>query len=141
MMRCLALGTVVCCLLSGPVMAACLDAQKLGQITYANNSSYFSSAGTHVLEKIKQQASDKHQGYLLLEFNLFPGDGDKKLQQYNLWLANRRIARVKNYLSAANLPLPIITRIRTAAPEEKRDVDVLWCPKQTLANEDTTDKH
>ncbi|MCL1074620.1 hypothetical protein [Shewanella dokdonensis] len=139
-MRCLALGTILSCLLSGPVIAACSDEQKLGQITYANNSSYFSPADSRDLEQIKQQASDKKQGYLLLEFNLFPSADDKKLQQYNLWLANRRIERVKNYLSAANLPLPIITRIRTAAPEERRDVDILWCPSSTLATNEGTEK-
>ncbi|QUN05252.1 hypothetical protein KDN34_13760 [Shewanella yunxiaonensis] len=139
-MRSWVLSTVIGCFVSGSVMASCNDEQKLGQVTYANNSSFFSAKDSKGLDHIKKIVSNKQDGYLLLEFNLFPSPGDKKQQQYNLWLANRRIDRVKSYLSVANLPLPIITRIRTAAPEEQRNVDILWCPTSTMADNSNAKK-
>ncbi|MFQ6370803.1 hypothetical protein [Shewanella sp. YIC-542] len=135
-MRGLARSAVVSCLLSvlsAPAMAICTDEQKLGEVLYANNSSYFSSEDARHLDEIKQLAMDKKDGYLLLEFNVFAITDNEKLRHYNLWLAKRRIERVKHYLNTEPLPVPIITRIRTASSQERRDVDILWCESSAIS--------
>ncbi|QSX33021.1 hypothetical protein JYB87_14950 [Shewanella avicenniae] len=127
MMRAIALSTVLILLFSKSVMASCSDQQQLGQVEYPSNSSYFNAQASNKLDEISKATHDKGNGYLVLEFNLFPVAADKKLQQYNMWLANRRIERVKQYLAKSKLTTPIVTRIKTAAPMEQRQVDIVWC--------------
>ncbi|MCS4557133.1 hypothetical protein L9G74_11835 [Shewanella sp. C32] len=126
-MRAMTLGALLCLAMSHSAAAACDGQEQLGQVDYAKNSSYFPSTASSQLDKVSKQAQQKGEGYLMLEFNLRPIVGDKKLQQYNMWLANRRIERVKTYLTKNNLTSPIITRINTAAASEQRQVDIVWC--------------
>ena len=126
-MRAMTFSAPLLLLVSHSVLAACTGQEQLGQVDYATNSSYFAAGATAELDKISQQTQQKGQGYVVLEFNLHPVINDKKLQQYNLWLANRRLERVKQYLNKTKVAAPIVTLIKTAAPAEQRQVEILWC--------------
>ncbi|MGI2853674.1 hypothetical protein ACRTDR_05570 [Shewanella algae] len=128
-MRVLILGLL---LFAGVSQAACEKSILLGNIDYAKNSSYFSARDSLQLDKIVADNSSHSSGYLLLEFNMDKSLGDEELQKYNMWLANRRIERVKEYLTAANFPQPIVTRIRTATHKDNREVSLHWCNNQQM---------
>ncbi|KFZ37460.1 hypothetical protein HR45_10620 [Shewanella mangrovi] len=134
-MRAIALSTVLILLLSEPVMASCDGQQQLGQVDYPSNSSYFNAKASAKLDEITKETQDKGDGYLVLEFNLFKVAGDKKQQQYDMWLANRRIDRVKQYLSKLHVAKPIVTRIKTAAAAEQRQVEILWCAQPSTTEQ------
>lgn len=130
-MRAILCSAILLLVASQAATAACEGQEQLGQVDYASNSSYFADSASAELNKIGKQTQEKGHGYLVLEFNLHPVANDKKLQQYNLWLANRRIERVKAFLNKNQVAAPIITRIKTAAPKEQRQVDILWCALPT----------
>ncbi|WP_108944498.1 hypothetical protein [Shewanella halifaxensis] len=116
-------------LLSANAMAQCDNANHVFDIPYAKNSSYFASQYAKQLDSFSQTpASD--QGYLLLEFRVAPSQLSIEAQQYNKWLAERRIDRVKSYLNRAEYPAPVITRILTASTNVDRSVSLTWCPDE-----------
>ncbi|WP_335902659.1 hypothetical protein [Shewanella algae] len=128
-MRALILGLL---LFTGATQATCEKSVLLGNVDYAKNSSYFSTQDSLQLDKIVADNSDNSSGYLLLEFNMDKSIGDEDLQKYNMWLANRRIERVKEYLTAAHFSHPIVTRIRTATHKNNREVSLHWCNNQQM---------
>lgn len=109
--------------------AHCPQNINFGDIPFEKNSSYFASKHTKQLQQlIKQTQSD--YGYLLLEFPLYKGQTDKQLQKYDLWLANRRIDRVRHYLSQSDYHQPVITRILTASNQDSRTLSIHWCHQE-----------
>jgi|GEM_PF-3385110 len=98
----------------------------LATIPYAKNSSYFPTQYSSELDSVLQKATEK-AGYLLLEFQVQQQQESEDIRNYNMWLANRRITRVKEYLTKSNYASPIISRILTAGTERRRDVSISWC--------------
>ena len=113
-------------LLSVNAMAQCDNASHVFDIPYAKNSSYFAGQYAIKLDSFTQAATS-NQGYLLLEFKVNPKQLSTEAQQYNKWLAERRIERIKNYLNKADYSAPVITRILTASTNVDRSVSLTWC--------------
>jgi len=107
------------------VAAQCDNNIYLTTIPYAKNSSYFPSEYSKKLDSVLEQTSD-NKGYLLLEFQVTEQVDDKS-KKYNMWLAGRRINRVKEYLTKLSYPSPIVSKILTASTHDKRDVSISWC--------------
>jgi len=128
-------------LLSTPLMAKCPKNINYGDIPFEKNSSYFSGKYTQKLKKLVTE-TQQGDGYLLLEFPVYKGQTDKKLREYDMWLANRRIDRVKHYLTQSAFSQPIVTRILTASDNDTRSVSLHWCtqtvPQTIMAS--TADK-
>ncbi|WP_417762266.1 hypothetical protein [Shewanella sp.] len=141
-MRAMTLSGLLMLALANSANATCDGQEQLGQVEYPKNSSYFSSSVSNQLNDVSQQAQQKGEGYLMLEFNLRPIIGNKSLQQYNMWLASRRVERVKEYLTKSQLTSPIITRINTASATEQRQVDIVWCslPAEPESDAEATTK-
>ena len=126
-MRCVLLALA---LLSPQAFSHCDSATLVGSVEYANNSSYFSSNAAKMLDKLAKHYSETastQSGYLLLEFHVNREQESAKIRDYNLWLAQRRIERVKTYLTTANYGAPMISRILTASNEDSREVTLSWC--------------
>lgn len=106
--------------------AHCPQNTNFGDIPFEKNSSYFANKHTKQLQQlIEKTQSDK--GYLLLEFPVYKGQTDKKLRQYDMWLAHRRIERVRSYLSQSDYNQPVVTRILTASNTDSRTLSIHWC--------------
>lgn len=126
-------------LLAMPAQAICVQENLLGTIAFDSDSSYFNHQGKATLDKLLDDIKHQHQGYLLLKFSFDKAKGNQKLSNYNMWLAQRRIGRVKNYLlknaeleaaTSANLiDKPIVSRILTAGTEN-RQVSIYHCQHQ-----------
>ncbi len=124
---------IISCLLAGQSVigksyAQCSQSFNPIDIPFAVNSSYFAERYAQQLLQFIQKTPNSN-GYLLLEFPLNREGEDLKMQEYNLWLANRRIERVKSYLTQADVQSPIITRLLTASQEDSRTVSLHWCPQ------------
>lgn len=113
-------------LFTSGALAHCDINTHITEIPYAKNSSYFPSQYTKQLDELIETSADK-PGYLLLEFQIQEQLQDKNVRKYNMWLANRRIDRIKEYLTKSSYSAPIISRILTASSEELRDVNISWC--------------
>ncbi|MBV7316510.1 hypothetical protein [Shewanella sp. NIFS-20-20] len=111
--------------------AACPNAQDYGQVEFAKNSSYFSEHGQALLDKINTSTADNNvaTGYLMLEFSAGLNRDNDKLKEYNKWLAQRRIERIKTYLATQEFEPPIVSRILTIANNPERSVQLYWCPE------------
>lgn len=110
--------------------ANCKGSTELGAVNFDKNSSYFDAAGTETLKQLletQQTSADTGNGYLLLEFAFNRNAGDDELQKYNMWLAERRIERVKSYLINAGFGAMMVSRIRTAVDTESRALALQWC--------------
>ena len=118
-------------LLTAPAIAACPGSSTLGEVEFERNSSYFDSQGKAALDKLLDDSESLADGYLLLEFGFNKQISDKKLREYNMWLAQRRVDRVKTYLSKKQLSHPVVTRILTAGGEE-RVVKLSFCEHQPV---------
>jgi outer membrane protein OmpA-like peptidoglycan-associated protein len=114
-------------LITGNAVAQCDSSVHMFNIPYVKNSSYFPSAYSTRLDEISEEHKSKN-GYLLLEFQVQKNQKSDELRAYNLWLAERRIHRVKSYLTESSFPAPIVTRILTAGMDKRRDISVTWCP-------------
>ncbi|WP_076416300.1 hypothetical protein [Shewanella sp. UCD-KL12] len=128
-------------LFTGNAMAQCDKSIHVTEIPYAKNSSYFPSKYAKQLDKLVKESTEK-PGYLLLEFQVLKQQ-DEDGRKYDMWLANRRIDRIKEYLHNANYSAPIISRILTASSEEVRDVSIHWCDTENNAeklSENTLEK-
>ncbi|MGI2258757.1 hypothetical protein [Shewanella sp. GXUN23E] len=106
-------------LMTLPATAACIGGNDLGEVEFERNSSYFNHKGKAALDRLLDDSQRLNDGYLLLEFSFNKQISDKKLREYNMWLAQRRVERVKNYLTQKQLPHPMITRILTAGDEDR----------------------
>ncbi|QYK02096.1 hypothetical protein [Shewanella psychrotolerans] len=106
--------------------AYCPQNINFGDIPFEKNSSYFANKHTKQLQQLIEKTQSDN-GYLLLEFPVFKGQTDKKLRQYDMWLANRRIERVRNYLSQSDYNQPVVTRILTASNTDSRTLSIHWC--------------
>ncbi|MCF1428768.1 MAG: hypothetical protein LPD71_08330 [Shewanella sp.] len=106
-------------LLTLPAAASCIGGNDLVEVEFGRNSSYFNHEGKTELDKLLADSQQLTDGYLLLEFSFNKQISDKKLREYNMWLAQRRIERVKDYLTKKQLPHPMITRILTAGDEDR----------------------
>ncbi len=107
------------------VSAQCDNNIYLTSIPYAKNSSYFPSEYSNELDSVLEQTSN-NKGYLLLEFQVTE-QADEKSKKYNMWLADRRINRVKEYLTTSSYSSPIVSKILTASTHDRRDVSISWC--------------
>jgi len=107
------------------VAAQCDNNIYLTSIPYAKNSSYFPSEYSKKLDTVLEQTS-ANKGYLLLEFQVTE-QADDESKKYNMWLAGRRINRVKEYLTSLSYPSPIVSKILTASTHDRRDVSISWC--------------
>jgi hypothetical protein len=109
--------------------AHCPESINFGDIPFDKNSSYFANKHAKQLQQLieKTQSGD---GYLLLEFPVYKGQTDKKLKQYDMWLANRRIERVRNFLSQSDYNQPVVTRILTASNTDSRALSIHWCHQE-----------
>lgn len=110
--------------------ASCEGSTELGAVNFDKNSSYFDATGTATLKQLletQQTSADTGNGYLLLEFEFNRNAGDDALQKYNMWLAERRIERVKSYLTNAGFGAVMVSRIRTAVDTESRALALKWC--------------
>ncbi len=121
---------IISCLFVTSSYGQCLQYLNPVNIAFDVNSSYFSSQYTKQIQEFIQQTSTE-DGYLLLELPLSKGGNGAKMQEYNLWLANRRIERVKNYLTQSDVQSPIITRLLTASKLDSRTVSLRWCQQAT----------
>ncbi|MCG9697639.1 hypothetical protein [Shewanella sp. Isolate11] len=119
----------ISCLFVGQAYAQCSQPVTPVDIPFEVNSSYFASQYAQQLQQFIQQ-TESDSGYLLIEFPLFKGDKDAKMQEYDLWLANRRIERVKTYLTKSEVQSPIVTRLLTAGKEDSRTVSLHWCQQE-----------
>lgn len=119
--------TIISILAAGSATAQCNPSIHMFDIPYAKNSSYFPSSYSTQLDAISSEHKDQ-SGYLLLEFQMLKMQVGDELRAYNLWLAQRRIDRVKTYLSDSNFAAPVVTRILTAGLTKRRDISVSWCP-------------
>lgn len=119
--------TIVSIFAVGGATAQCNPSIHMFDIPYAKNSSYFSSSYSTQLNAIGKERKEQ-SGYLLLEFQVQKEQVSDELRTYNLWLAQRRIDRVKTYLSDSNFVAPVVTRILTAGLTKRRDMSVSWCP-------------
>ncbi|MCE9677751.1 hypothetical protein LZP69_00915 [Shewanella sp. AS1] len=121
-----ALTAIASLSISSNAIASCTQNISYGDIPFAINSSYFASEHTKQLQEVIN-TTQSNKGYLLLEFAIDNTLTDKKLREYDFWLANRRIERVKDYLSKADYQQPIVTRILTASRSDSRALRVHWC--------------
>lgn len=112
--------------LAGHAIAQCDEPRHMADIPYPQNSSYFNSQYISQLQAILQAPTDS-DGYLLLEFPVTKVQKDETTRQYNMWLAEKRLTRIKQFLTNADYPHPVITRILTASTEELRQVSINWC--------------
>lgn len=122
-------------LFTGGAIAQCGGNTHLADIPYAKNSSYFPGQYTKQLDELIENTAEK-SGYLLLEFQILEQKNDNDARKYNMWLANRRIDRIKEYLTQSSYPVPIISRILTASNEELRDVNISWCDVPSQSNDE-----
>ncbi|GIU07070.1 MULTISPECIES: hypothetical protein [unclassified Shewanella] len=120
----------VCLLFAGSAVAQCDNKTHIVDIPYAKNSSYFEGHYGSLLDKLAKD-TQAGTGYLLLQFDVSQNQSSEEKRQYNKWLAERRIERVKNQLNKANFSVPVITRILTASNDITRSVSVTWCPDET----------
>lgn len=118
-------------LLAAPVAASCPGSQNLGSVAFERNSSYFNQQGKAALDKLLADSQSLTEGYLLLEFSFNRQISDKKLREYNMWLAQRRVDRVRNYISGKSLTHPVITKIHTAG-DEGRTVTLSFCESEPV---------
>ncbi|ABZ75379.1 conserved hypothetical protein [Shewanella halifaxensis HAW-EB4] len=116
----------VCLLFATSTMAQCDNKTHIIDIIYPKNSSYFSSQYTSQLDELTK-STQINTGYLLLEFKVNQTQATEETRNYNKWLAERRIERVKTYLNDVAYPAPIITKILTASTDENRNVSLVWC--------------
>ncbi|WP_299797431.1 hypothetical protein [uncultured Shewanella sp.] len=114
------------------VSAQCDNNIYLTSIPYAKNSSYFPAKYSKELDTVLDQTSAS-EGYLLLEFQVTQ-QVDVESRKYNMWLAGRRINRVKTYLNSLSFPSPIVSKILTAGTQERRDVSISWCKRSEDAS-------
>ncbi|MCJ8301609.1 hypothetical protein [Shewanella sp.] len=121
-----AIISITCLLFAGSAIAECEPNIHITEIPYAKNSSYFPSKYAKQLDELIESTSNK-PGYLLLEFQILKLQASDDARKYNMWLANRRIDRIKEYLTNSHYPAPVISRILTASNEDLRDVSVSWC--------------
>ncbi|AQS40002.1 OmpA family [Shewanella psychrophila] len=121
-----AIISIICLLFAGSAIAECEQNTHLTEIPYAKNSSYFPSKYAKQLDELIKNTSDK-SGYLLLEFQILKHQSNDDARKYNMWLANRRIDRIKEYLTNSHYSAPVISRILTASNEDLRDVSISWC--------------
>lgn len=121
-----AIISITCLLFAGSAIAECESNIHLTEIPYAKNSSYFPSKYAKQLDELIETTSNK-PGYLLLEFQILKQQVNDDARKYNMWLANRRINRIKEYLTNSHYSAPVISRILTASNEDIRDVSVSWC--------------
>ncbi|WP_394201162.1 hypothetical protein [Shewanella waksmanii] len=117
-------------LVAGSAVAQCQQPLHMADIPYPKNSSYFNSQYNAQLEAIIG-AEHPSEGYLLLEFPVTKQQKDEQSRQYNMWLAGKRLTRIKQFLTNAEYPFPVITRILTASTEELRQVSISWCATET----------
>ncbi|NRD75409.1 hypothetical protein HQQ94_19725 [Shewanella sp. VB17] len=110
----------------GNATAICDPSVHMLNIPYPKNSSHFPNTYSIKLDAIGQQHKSK-TGYLLLEFQVQKEQISDELRTYNLWLAQRRIDRVKNHLINSNFSAPVITRIFTESLSEQRNISISWC--------------
>ncbi|MCL1140091.1 hypothetical protein [Shewanella pneumatophori] len=115
--------------LSGSAFAQCDNASHVFDIPYAKNSSYFAGQYASQLDSFSRVAPPS-AGYLLLEFKVDPKQLTAEAKQYNKWLAERRIERIKSYLNKTEYSAPVITRILTASNSVDRSVSITWCPDE-----------
>ena len=108
------------------VMAQCNQKVHVTDITYAKNSSYFSSQYGSELDELIAHPP-KQAGYLLLEFKVNKIQPSEDVRHYNKWLANRRVDRIRTYLIESEYSAPIISRILTASTTTDRSVAIHWC--------------
>ncbi|MCG9721181.1 hypothetical protein [Shewanella sp. Isolate7] len=120
------------CLFTAQAGAACPQNISFGDIPFEKNSSYFDSRYAKQLQQLIEK-TQTDSGYLLLEFPLFKGETDKKLREYNFWLANRRIERVKSFLTKADYNQPVVTKLLTASKEDTRTLNIHWCQQSEQA--------
>ncbi len=118
-------------LLATPAVASCPGNSMLGEVEFDRNSSYFNSNGKAALDKLLDDSESLTDGYLLLEFSFNKQISDKKLREYNMWLAQRRVDRVKTYLTKKQLTYPMVTRILTAGDED-RVVKLSFCEHEPV---------
>ncbi|MBW8182954.1 hypothetical protein [Shewanella nanhaiensis] len=121
--------TILLLLAAGSATAQCDPSIHMFNIPYEKNSSYFPSAYSSKLDAISEEHKGE-DGYLLLEFQVQEKQRSDELRAYNLWLAQRRIDRVKSYLTDAHFAAPVVTRILTAGVDKRRDISVSWCPSE-----------
>lgn len=110
--------------------AKCLDRTELGLVSFNSNSSYFDASGGNTLKQLiesSQTQASSNKGYLLIEFEFDRELGNADLQKYNMWLAERRVERVKEFLSKGGFGSAMVSRILTAGNAENRDVRLFWC--------------
>ncbi|WP_428610954.1 hypothetical protein [Shewanella sp.] len=117
-------------LFAAQVHARCPQNISLGDIPFDKNSSYFDSQYAKQLQQLIEK-TQADTGYLLLEFPLYKGETDKKIREYNLWLANRRIERVKNFLTKSDYHQPVVTKLLTASQEDTRTLSMHWCQQES----------
>ncbi|MEZ9821259.1 hypothetical protein AB4238_11675 [Shewanella sp. 10N.286.45.A1] len=108
------------------VMAQCNQKVHITDIPYAKNSSYFSSKYGSELDELIAHPPNQ-SGYLLLEFKVNKIQPSEDVRQYNKWLANRRVDRIRTYLNESQYSAPIISRILTASTNTDRSVAIHWC--------------
>ncbi|GIU21681.1 hypothetical protein L2719_00665 [Shewanella schlegeliana] len=120
----------VCLLFATSTMAQCDNNTHIIDIVYPKNSSYFDSQYSSQLDQLTKN-TQQNTGYLLLEFKVNQTQSTKEAREYNKWLAQRRIERVKVYLNDAAYPAPVISRLLTASTEKNRSVSVIWCPDES----------
>ncbi|QSX30570.1 hypothetical protein JYB88_02605 [Shewanella cyperi] len=121
---------VILMLMSVKSWANCDSNNDLGGISFDKNSSYFGKAASQVLDAILDPTAP---GYLRLEFAINSNEGDEQLRQYNLWLAQRRIDRVREYLGNKGFAAPVVSLIRTAATDTSRNLQLVWCEESDSA--------
>ncbi|GIU43438.1 hypothetical protein TUM4438_12360 [Shewanella sairae] len=125
---------IICLLVSGSALAQCNNSSHIFDIPYPKNSSYFAGQYAAQLDALTH-GTQATEGYLLLEFKVNPIYSTEESHKYNKWLAERRIDRIKSYLSDSAYSAPVITRILTASHNVDRSVSIIWCPdefEQTL---------
>lgn len=119
--------------------AQCIDTHPIGRIDFETNSSYFNDESTQLLNSIAQtymETTDTREGHLLLAFRMNKEQSSEDIRKYNLWLAQRRVERVKQHLVNSHFPVPIISQIRTSSDDDSRAVIMHWCPSPTEVNID-----
>ncbi|MCH4293007.1 hypothetical protein MJ923_01650 [Shewanella sp. 3B26] len=130
--------TAIFCFAAFTANAACEDSTVLGSVGFDKNSSYFNAEGSNTLKQLLetyQNSADTREGYLLLEFEFNRNQGDEALQKYNMWLAERRIERVKEFLGKEGFGGPMVSRIRTAVDSETRELTLKWCAQESPASQ------
>lgn len=105
----------------------CSNEQPLLVVNFPKNSSYFDHGQRLLLDKTVQKIKSLDKGYLLLNYQFKQQSKSEKMQQYNLWIAQNRIERVKHYYTEQDLDTPIIIKKQTSSPTHKRQVNISWC--------------